>query len=68
MKLRTVTLVAGIAQLVTLLCGVLNYIWMLTNVSWEHNVLWHLTQPVYLLAHATLVVFLFSLVARQSKE
>lgn len=68
MKLRTITLIAAVAQLVALLCSLLSYISLLTSVSWEHNVVWHTTQPVYLLAHATLVVFLFALVARQSKE
>jgi hypothetical protein len=61
MKLRTITLIAGIAQLITLLCGFVTYFW-------PGAIHWRVTQPFYLLAHAAVVMFFFTLVARQNNE
>jgi cytochrome c oxidase subunit IV len=65
MRLKTLTFVTAIAQLLSALCGLVSYISMISHMRWSDNASYLLMQPIYLAAHATLVVFLFTLAARQ---
>lgn len=65
MKLRTITKIAAITQLLALFCLLVNYARLVSGTTWENNAAFLLTQPVYILAQAMLVAFLFFLVARQ---
>jgi amino acid transporter len=65
MKLKTITLLAAIMQLVTLCCGVFSFVRYMQKLKWADNPDWFVTQPLYLIAHVTMVVFLFVLFARQ---
>lgn len=68
MKLKTVTLFAAIMQLVTLCCGIFNYIHFLPKMQWAENWEWIVTQPIYLVSHVAMVIFLFVLFARQKSN
>ena len=68
MKLRTVTLLAAITQLLALLCGIYNYIKLISRLDWEVNTEYFLIQPVFIIAQIMLAVFLFVLFARQKPQ
>ena len=65
MDLRTATLLAGIAQSIAVLCYAFNYVHLLGRLSWSVNAEILVMQPVYLLSHIMLAVFLFAFYVRQ---
>jgi uncharacterized membrane protein YgdD (TMEM256/DUF423 family) len=68
MSLKTVTLLAAVTQLLSVCCGIYTFIHMAQGLKWEYNAEWFVTQPIYLVAHIMLVVFLFTLFARQQSD
>jgi hypothetical protein len=68
MKLKTITLIAAIMQLLTLCCGIFNYIRLVQKLTWADNAEWFVMQPLYLLASVSMVLFLFVLFARQKSN
>ena len=68
MKLKTVTLLAAITQLLTVFCGIFNYARMVQKLKWANNAEWFVMQPIYVVADIMLVVFLFVLFARQKSS
>jgi TRAP-type C4-dicarboxylate transport system permease small subunit len=68
MKLKTVTLITAIMQLVTLCCGIFSYVRFLPKMKWEDNAEWIAMQPIYLVSQVTMVLFLFVLFARQNSK
>ena len=65
MKLKTITLIAAIAQLLALVCGIFNFAHLIQKLTWADNAQLLVMQPIYLAAQIALVVFLFVLFARQ---
>ncbi len=73
MKLKTITLIAAIAQLLALLCQSLQWVQMLVrliggNGSWHYEWPYVLSMPIYLFSGIMLVIFLFTLSARQKNN
>jgi hypothetical protein len=68
MKLKTITLLAAIMQLLTLCCSIFSVVKYVQKLKWADNADWFVTQPIYLLAHIMLVIFLFVLFARQKSN
>jgi hypothetical protein len=68
MKLRTVTLLAAITQLLVLICSIYNYVHMVFRLKWADNAEYFLLQPVYCIAQFMLTVFFFVLFARQKSQ
>ena len=73
MRLKTLTLVAAISQLLALLCSVASCIRSLIELAdgqmeWKHNWLYILTMPVYLFAGIMLTLFLFTLALKQKNN
>ena len=68
MRLKTVTLLAAITQLLTVLCSIFSYVRFFQKIRWADNAEWFLMQPIYLLGHIMLAVFLFTLVAKQKSN
>ena len=68
MRLKTVTLLAAITQLLTVLCSIFSYVRFFQKIRWADNAEWFLMQPIYLLGHIMLTVFLFTLVAKQKSN
>ena len=73
MRLKTLTLVAAISQLLALLCSIASCIRSLMELidgqmEWKHNWLYILTMPVYLFAGIMLTLFLFTLALKQKNN
>lgn len=68
MNLRRATSLAGAAQLLALLVGTFQYIRVFWILGWEQNLESLVLQPVWLLAQATLVLFLFVLSAELKRR
>jgi len=68
MKLKTVTLIAAIMQLLTLCCSIFSYVRLAQKLKWADNTEWFVMQPIYIVAHITMIVFLFVLFARQKSN
>lgn len=68
MKLRSITKIAAITQLLSVLCGIYNFIRLVRQITWSANREVLLLQPVYLVANITLTIFLFTLVSRQKQD
>lgn len=65
MRLKTVTLIAAIGQTLAVCCNIYYLIRSLTGSRWSLDPEAFITQPIYVLADAAVVVFLFTLYARQ---
>ena len=67
MKLKSVTLLAAITQLLSLLFGVINYVKFLMHVGrWDVERLFDIIGwSIHIVAALMLAVFLFTLVSRQ---
>jgi len=70
MKLKTITLLAAIGQLLAVLCSMASCLRSLLELAggqmeWKHNWLYLLTMPVYLFAGIMLTIFLFTLAVKQ---
>ena len=70
MKLKTVTLLAAIAQLLSILCSVVSYAkFLIRSGHWDGERLYDIAAwSVHIVAGVTLVVFLFTLVSRQKSN
>jgi hypothetical protein len=69
MSLKVATLLAAITQLLTVFCGIFTYARMLQHhTDWKYNAEFLVTDPIYLIADIMLVVFLFTLFARQKSN
>lgn len=62
MKLKTVTLLTAIAQLISVLVSLVTLFVTPSENSWLYII-----QPIHLVCRAMLVVFFFTLVARQKQ-
>ena len=65
MDLKTATLLAAITQSLAVAGYVLSYVNLLGKLSWHTNPEYVLLQPIYLLSHIMLAVFLFAFYRRQ---
>ena len=65
MKLKTVTLLAAITQILSVFCGMYNSAHLVKKLNWADNSDWFVTTPIHLLGGIMLTVFLFTLAARQ---
>jgi hypothetical protein len=65
MTLKVITLIAALTQLLTVFCSVFSTARYAAKLKWADNAEWFVMQPIYLLAHVVLVIFLFVLFARQ---
>jgi hypothetical protein len=65
MRLKSITLVAAIAHLLTVFAGIFSYIRLLQRMGWSGSAEFFVMQPIYIIANITLTVFLFVLVSRQ---
>ncbi|HMD54200.1 MAG TPA: hypothetical protein VKJ65_06620 [Phycisphaerae bacterium] len=73
MKLKTITMIAAITQLLAVLCSFVIFIRSLIgtvagHMEWKYNWMYLLTQPLYLLAGIALTVFLFTLAIKQNNN
>jgi ribose/xylose/arabinose/galactoside ABC-type transport system permease subunit len=68
MNLKTVTLVAGITQLLAMGGGIFNYIQFAPKLKWADNGAWFVTEPLFVVAQIMMAVFLFVLFARQKSK
>ena len=68
MKLKTVTLLAAITQLLAAICGIFSYVRLAQKLKWAGNGEWFVTEPIYLVGQIMMVVFLFVLFARQKSN
>ena len=69
MRLKTVTLIAAIAQSLDLavqLAGIFRMIFV-EKLEWSMNRFLLIEEPIWILAQITLVIFLFTLYARQKQ-
>jgi uncharacterized membrane protein YgdD (TMEM256/DUF423 family) len=66
MKLKTITLLAAITQLLSVLCGIYISAPLVKKLNWADNADWFVTTPIHLLGGIMLAVFLFALAARQN--
>lgn len=69
MRLKTVTLVAAVAQSLALVVQVYEFIQMILveRLRWSSNRSLIIEQPVWIFAQTMLVVFFFTLYARQKQ-
>jgi hypothetical protein len=67
MRLRTVTLLAAIGQSLAVVCQIYYFARYVSGFTWSMIHERVITQPLYLFADITLVIFLFTLYARQKQ-
>ena len=69
MRLKTVTLIAAIAQSLALVVQVYQFFQMILvdKLRWSSNHDLFIEQPIWILAQITLVIFFFTLYARQKQ-
>ena len=73
MKLKTITLVAAIAQLLVLLCQIAQWTYSLVQLAnghrkWEYEWMYILPMPIYLFAGIATTVFFFALALKQQTD
>ena len=56
MKLKTVTLIAAVAQLLSLFCTIYNFAQLMPRLRWAETPQACIMQPIYLVARVTLVL------------
>lgn len=69
MRLKTVTLIAAIAQSLALAVQFVGFFRMIfvEKLEWSMNRYLFIEEPIWILAQTTLVIFLFTLYARQKQ-
>ena len=67
MNLKTVTLIAAVTQAASVAGHLISTARLVQKLKWVDNAEWFLLQPVSLLGQIMLVVFLFTLVAKQKQ-
>ena len=69
MRLKTVTLIAAIAQSLALVVQVYEFLQMIfvERMRWPSNRSLFIEQPIWIFAQITLVIFFFALYARQKQ-
>ncbi len=68
MRLKSVTFLAAITQLLRVLMSTFNYARMFQRLTWADNADFFVGQAIYVVADIMLVVFLFTLFARQKES
>ncbi len=69
MRLKTVTLLAAIAQSLAIVVQVYEFFQMIfvEKMRWSSNYSLFIEQPIWIFAQVTLVIFFFTLYARQKE-
>jgi len=68
MKLKTITLITAIVQLIAGFCGLFETVPLFFTLSWSVNKAFFVFKPIYLAAHIMIAVFLFTLAFRQKNN
>jgi hypothetical protein len=68
MTFRTATALVCAAQSLALLGSTVQYLRLFNKLTWEFNKEFFIMQPIWLLAHATLVLFFFVLLAETKRS
>jgi hypothetical protein len=68
MKLKIITLIAAVMQLLALCCSIYSDVHLAQKLNWADNAQWFVTAPIYFAAQIMMVVFLFVLSAQQKSN